>query len=33
VVPGSGGLSAGATELEGVYAWSWARNIWADALA
>ncbi len=33
VVPGSGGLSPDATELEGVYAWSWARNIWADALA
>jgi len=33
VVQGSGGLSPAATELEGVYAWSWARNIWADALA
>lgn len=33
VVQGSGGLSPGATELEGVYAWNWARNIWADALA
>ena len=33
VVPGSGGLSTAASELEGVYAWSWARNIWADALA
>ncbi|MBL0419950.1 FAD-dependent oxidoreductase [Ramlibacter sp. AW1] len=32
-VPGSGGLSPGPTELEGVYAWNWARNIWADALA
>lgn len=32
-VQGSGGLSAGPTELEGVYAWNWARNIWADALA
>jgi sulfide dehydrogenase [flavocytochrome c] flavoprotein chain len=33
VVQGSGGLSPNATELEGVYAWNWARNIWADALA
>lgn len=33
VVPGSGGLSTAASELEGVYAWNWARNIWADALA
>ena len=33
VVPGSGGLSAGPSELEGVYANSWARNIWADMLA
>jgi sulfide dehydrogenase [flavocytochrome c] flavoprotein chain len=33
VVQGSGGLSPGPTELEGVYAWNWARNIWADALA
>ena len=32
-VPGSGGVSTEATELEGVYAWSWARNIWADTLA
>ncbi len=32
-VQGSGGLSAAPTELEGVYAWNWARNIWADALA
>jgi hypothetical protein len=31
-VSGSGGLSAGANELEGVYAESWARNIWADTL-
>ena len=31
-VPGSGGLSAGPTELEGVYAWNWAQNIWADSL-
>jgi NADPH-dependent 2,4-dienoyl-CoA reductase/sulfur reductase-like enzyme len=32
-VPGSGGLSGAANELEGVYAWSWAQNIWADTLA
>jgi NADPH-dependent 2,4-dienoyl-CoA reductase/sulfur reductase-like enzyme len=32
-VQGSGGLSSAPTELEGVYAWNWARNIWADALA
>jgi sulfide dehydrogenase [flavocytochrome c] flavoprotein subunit len=31
-VPGSGGLSATASELEGVYAMNWARNIWADSL-
>ena len=32
VVPGSGGLSAGPTELEGSYADAWARNIWHDML-
>ena len=31
-VPGSGGLSSAANELEGRHAWSWARTIWADAL-
>ena len=31
-VPGSGGVSPGPTTLEGVYAWGWARNIWADTL-
>lgn len=31
-VPGSGGVSPSPTELEGVYAWGWARNIWADSL-
>ncbi len=31
-VPGSGGLSEAANELEGIYATSWARNIWADTL-
>jgi NADPH-dependent 2,4-dienoyl-CoA reductase/sulfur reductase-like enzyme len=32
-VPGSGGLSSAANELEGRYALAWARNIWADTLA
>ena len=32
-VPGSGGLSASASALEGQYAMAWARNIWADTLA
>lgn len=32
-VSGSGGLSSAANELEGEYAVSWARNIWADTLA
>jgi len=32
-VTGSGGVSAAASELEGVYAMGWARNIWADSLA
>ncbi|RYX88683.1 MAG: flavocytochrome C [Comamonadaceae bacterium] len=32
-VAGSGGVSAGPTELEGVYALNWASNIWADSLA
>lgn len=31
-IPGSGGLSAAQNELEGVYAISWARNVWADML-
>ena len=31
-VAGSGGVSAGPTELEGVYALNWASNIWADSL-
>jgi NADPH-dependent 2,4-dienoyl-CoA reductase/sulfur reductase-like enzyme len=31
-VPGSGGLSAAANELEAKYAMAWARNVWADAL-
>ena len=32
-VPGSGGVSAAAGQLEGRYALSWADNIWADMLA
>ena len=32
-VPGSGGVSVAASELEGRYAHAWARNIWADSLA
>jgi len=31
-VPGSGGLSSASNELEGQYAMTWAKNIWADAL-
>jgi NADPH-dependent 2,4-dienoyl-CoA reductase/sulfur reductase-like enzyme len=29
-VKGAGGLSPARSEQEGVYAWSWAQNIWAD---
>jgi sulfite dehydrogenase len=32
-VPGSGGVSAAASQMEGRYALSWADNIWADMLA
>jgi len=32
VVKGSGGLSDKPSEMEGSYAWGWAKNIWADAL-
>jgi sulfite dehydrogenase len=32
-VAGSGGVSAAANQLEGTYALSWARNVWADMLA
>ena len=32
-VPGSGGVSTVMSELEGNYAFAWARNIWADTLA
>ena len=31
-VKGAGGVSPQASEIEGAYAWGWARNIWADAL-
>ncbi|MDR2332065.1 MAG: FCSD flavin-binding domain-containing protein [Burkholderiaceae bacterium] len=31
-VPGSGGVSAAPSDVEGVYAWNWAQNIWADSL-
>jgi sulfite dehydrogenase len=31
-VPGSGGVSAAASQLEGRYALSWADNIWNDML-
>jgi len=32
-VPGAGGVSTAMSELEGTYAFAWAKNIWADALA
>jgi NADPH-dependent 2,4-dienoyl-CoA reductase/sulfur reductase-like enzyme len=31
-VAGAGGLSAAPSELEGRYAWNWARTIWSDVL-
>ena len=31
-VPGAGGVSSSASELEGQYAMTWAKNIWADSL-
>jgi sulfide dehydrogenase [flavocytochrome c] flavoprotein chain len=31
-VAGSGGLSPAPSETEGIYAWNWAQNIWADSL-
>jgi sulfite dehydrogenase len=31
-VPGSGGVSAAANQIEGRYALSWADNIWNDML-
>lgn len=32
-VKGSGGVSSAASGAEAAYAWGWARNIWAEALA
>ena len=32
-VPGAGGVSTAMSELEGNYAFAWAKNIWADTLA
>jgi NADPH-dependent 2,4-dienoyl-CoA reductase/sulfur reductase-like enzyme len=32
-VQGAGGLSPAMSELEGRYAWNWAKNVWADMLA
>ena len=32
-VTGAGGVSAAMSELEGKYAFAWAKNIWADTLA
>ncbi len=32
-VPGSGGVSSAANELEATYGRNWAKNIWADVLA
>jgi sulfide dehydrogenase [flavocytochrome c] flavoprotein subunit len=32
VVPGSSGVSPARSELEGVYGWAWAQNIWSDML-
>ena len=31
-VKGAGGLSDKASEIEGTYAWGWARNMWSEAL-
>ena len=31
-VAGSGGVSSAPNALEGIYAWNWAQNIWADTL-
>jgi sulfide dehydrogenase [flavocytochrome c] flavoprotein chain len=31
-VAGAGGLSPAPSQAEGVYAWNWAQNIWADSL-
>jgi sulfite dehydrogenase len=32
-VKGAGGVSDKSSELEGSYAWGWARNIWSDSFA
>src|SRR5262245_36951348 len=32
-VKGAGGVSDKASELEGTYAWGWAKNMWGEALA
>jgi sulfide dehydrogenase [flavocytochrome c] flavoprotein chain len=32
-VPGSAGVSAARSEAEGIFAWNWARSIWADSFA
>ncbi len=32
-VAGSGGVSSAPSDLEGTYAWGWAKNIWADSLS
>jgi sulfite dehydrogenase len=32
-VKGAGGISTAASEAEAAYAWGWAKNIWAEALA
>jgi len=32
-VKGAGGVSPAASELEGTYAWGWAKNIWSEALS
>jgi sulfide dehydrogenase [flavocytochrome c] flavoprotein chain len=32
VVPGSAGVSSQRNEVEGVYGWGWAQNIWEDVL-
>ena len=31
-VAGSGGLSSAPNQTEGIYAWNWAQNIWADSV-
>jgi sulfide dehydrogenase [flavocytochrome c] flavoprotein chain len=31
-VPGTAGVSSARSELEGLYGWAWAQNIWSDTL-